>query len=70
MQVFGSHVQASYDQGTYALPALNGAPLANIGPNAWRGPSGSGAPGDRRFIGINFAADATVHLAVYKLEIA
>ena len=67
MQVFGSHVQASYDQGTYALPALNGAPLSNIGPNAWRGPAGSGTPGDRRFLGINFNAGATVHLAVYKL---
>ena len=70
LQVFGHHVQASYDQGTYALPTLDGAPLANIGPNAWRGPSGSGAPGDRRFLGINFNAGATVHLAVYRLEIA
>ena len=70
LQVFGHHVQASYDQGTYALPTLDGAALANVGPNAWRGPSGSGAPGDRRFIGIQFNAGATAHIAVYKLELS
>jgi hypothetical protein len=68
MHVFGNHVQASYDQGTYGLPALDGAPLSNVSANAWRGPSGSGSPGDRRFLGINFNAGATCRIAAYKLE--
>ena len=71
--VLGDYVQLSFDQGTASLPAVDGKQLGTVGPNDWRGPSGAGTPGNRRYIHLqfnNFVGSAEFKIQAYRLRTA
>ena len=71
--ILGDYVQLSFDQGTASLPAVDGKQLGTAGPEDWRGPSGVGTPGNRRYIHLqfnNFVGSAEFKIQAYRLRTA
>ena len=69
--VLGDYVHLSFDQTSSAFPTANGQQLGTAGPNDWRGPSGTGAPGNRRYLHVqfgNYVGSAEFKIRAYRLR--